>query len=234
MGLVTEQYGTLGLYTRLQDTFERTGLHELPEVQWATQFGLMLHANQTRTNGHYTDHIMRVALRIVEHFEITDPAIVCGALLHDGVEDHPKDTVLALTGQAIEDVGQAREVALDLIATHTSDETAQIVTSVTNPLCGDSGDKQAIYNVHTRKLILKEPKARVVKLSDFIDNAVGNHFTQGGKQQKLDLKYLSQYRWHRLGLFLPDSLITGEVRERVLHQLTEGHARTLARLALAG
>lgn len=230
---ITQQYGTLGLYTRLQDSLRKHGLDQNEEVLWAMQMGLTLHANDTRTNGHYSDHLMRVALRIMDHYEIDDPSIIAAALLHDSIEDHPKDLVLMLTGERIDNVEEARERGLELIAHYAGLETCGIVSALTNPILREGEDKLVVYGNHTENLVLNYPKARVDKLSDFTDNAVGNHYTLGEKQYDLDLKYLDQYRIHRMGLFLPDSLITGEKRREIVSQLTIAHARTLGRLATA-
>lgn len=230
---VTQQYGTLGLYTRLQDSLRINGLDQNPEVTWAMQMGLTLHANDERTNGHYDDHLMRVTIRIMDQYGIDDPTIIAGALLHDSIEDHPKDLVLALTGEKIDDVQEARDRGLELIAHYAGAETADIVAAVSNPILKEGEDKLVVYGNHTEELVLNHPKARVVKLSDFIDNAVGNHHTIGDKQADLDEKYLDQYRIHRMGLFLPDSLIVGPVRDKVLRQLTAAHFRSLARLRLS-
>jgi hypothetical protein len=228
---ITARYGTIGLYTRLEDSLRTHELDQDPKVQWAFQMGLTLHANDTRTSGHYEDHILRVTLRIIDHYGITDPSVVAAALLHDSPEDHPKDLVLALTGEAVDDVREARQKGLDLIALNTDHETADIVSAVTNPLLEEGQNELVVYGDHTEELVLNHPKGRVVKLSDFTDNAVGNHYTLGDKRQKLDEKYLEQYRIHRMGLYLPDSLITGDTRMAVLKQLAQAHARSLARLA---
>lgn len=233
LGEITEQYGTLGLYTRLQDSLKIHGLDQNEEVLWAMQLGLMLHANDKRTNGHYEDHVMRATLRILDHYEIDDPSIIAAALLHDSIEDHPKDLVLALTGEKIDDVRAARTRGLELISNYAGDETSDIVSAVTNPILKEGEDKLVVYGDHTENLVLNHPKARVVKLSDFTDNAVGNHYTVGDKQRDLDLKYLDQYRIHRMGLFMPDSLITGQKRQEILAQLTVAHMRSLSRLAKA-
>jgi len=88
------------------------------------------------------------------------------------------------------------------------------------------------YAKHTMDVVLKSPKGRVLKLADFVDNAAGNHATIGDKQRKLDEKYIEQYRIHMMGLFLPDSLIIGEERQKALRLLSKGHARALGRLAM--
>lgn len=231
---ITQNFGTLGLYKRLNFSLTANGLAEVPEVVWATQFGFTAHANDTRTNGHYADHILRVTLRILDHYHITDPEIVAAAMLHDSLEDHAVDIVAILAKESIEDEREARDKATELMQQHVGEGVMSIVEAVTNLIVVPGENKLEVYKHHTRDLVTNSPKARVVKLSDFTDNAVGNHYTVGEKQQYLDQKYLELYQIHRAGLFMPDSIITGEERHYALRQLTEGHARALARLSISG
>ena len=230
---VTNTYGTLGLIHRLNGTLEQVGLANNEQIEWALQFGLMLHANDRRTNGHYTDHLLRVAIRIIERYSITDSSIISAALVHDGPEDHAKEIVLALSGEVVEDKAEALEKSFELLPAFVGNDTTEILRLVTAPDLPDDEHKLAAYQEYTWKLITQSPAARVVKLSDFTDNAVGNHYTVGPKRRKLDIKYIDLYQLHRMGLFLPDSLITGEARVYALKQLTRGHARSLARIAMA-
>lgn len=227
---VTKEFGTLGLYTRLEDSLHQYDLDTDSRLLWAVQFGLMLHANQERSNGHYADHLMRVTLRVIEHFGITDPTIVKAAILHDSVEDHPEDIVRILRGNL--SASNIQEEALRCYEAKLGKGATDIIRQVTNPVFNPD-KKIEEYEAHTLAIVLNYPKARVVKLADFIDNAVGNHFSSPSRRQGLDEKYLPSYRLHKMGLFMPDSLITGEERERVLAQLTRGHFRALARLAIA-
>lgn len=229
---ITDQYGTHGLTVRLIDELDRTGLDEQPEVTWALWFGMTLHANDTRTVGHYKDHILRVTLRPLLHYGVIDPTITAGSLLHDSVEDHAFDIVRTLTGTNEKDEKLARERALELIAAYTTAEVAEIVSVVTNPILDENQDRLVAYYEHTRDVIVPSQKGRVIKLSDFTDNAVGNHYTHATKRERLDRKYRDLYRLHAIGLFQPDSLITGERRDTALRQLHEGHSRTLARLSV--
>lgn len=229
---VTDDYGTLGLMLRLDDTLAQNDLVEIPEVAWSVQFGLTLHANDTRTNGHYTDHLIRVTLRTIEHYGVTDPGIVAGCMLHDGPEDHAKQIVYILTKQKIDDETKARSLSFELIDRYAGSETAELVEAVTNPLIKPGEDKLTVYRNHTEKLVDKSPKARVAKLSDFTDNAVGNHYTLGPKQIELDRKYLDLFQIHRAGLFMPDSLIIDSERDYALQQLAKGQARALARIGM--
>lgn len=229
---VTDLYGTLGLMLRLKDTLEATGLDQEPEVQWATQFGLMLHANDRRTNGHYADHILRVTLRAIEHYGVIDPAVAASCMMHDGVEDHAKYIVYVLAKEEVEDEARARSMAFELLEPHMGDEAVGIVKDVTNPIVLPGQDKDAIYTGHVKDIVANKPKARVDKTSDFTDNAVGNHHTIGPKQVRADEKYVDHYQIYRAGLFMQDSLITGLERIRALEQLSQGHARALARIAM--
>jgi hypothetical protein len=231
LGKVTEQYATLGLYTRIVDTMKREGFGENELVQLSLRLGLTLHFNDVRTNGRYIDHLMRVTLHMLEDFNIKDPNLIAAGPLHDTLEDHPFDLASALTGERLSEVAEARTIGYQALAYFTNPEVADIVASVTNPEVTPGEDKQAVYTENTTDIVLNQPKGRVLKLADFIDNACGNHATIGGLQHKLDLKYIDQYKTHMVGLFLQDSLITGEERQKALNILSVGHARALGRLA---
>lgn len=230
---ITQKYGTLGLFVRLEDTLARTELDNAPEVQWAVHFGLMLHAGDSRTNGPYEDHLLRSTIRLVDHFGITDPEIVAAVPLHDGVEDHAKDIVRILGEEEIEDEVVAREQALCLLGQYISARSVDLIRGVTNPLTEDGEDSGGAYLKHFQTVILPDPRKRVLKLVDFTDNGPGNHYTKGEKQLHLDRKYEPLYKLHVMGLFMPDSLIVGEQRERAARQLIMARARALARLSLA-
>ena len=231
LGRLTEEFGTPGIYTRLMDTLERTGFGDNDLVQLSLQLGLALHANDLRTNGHYTDHLMRAMLHVVETFGIRDPNIIAAAPLHDSIEDHLRELVLALTGEQIDDRDEALALAREVLARLTNEEVVSLIETVTNPDVLEGQDKLAVYAEHTRDIVFNSPKGRVLKLADFTDNAGGNHMTMGAKQRKLDLKYVNLFGIHRTGLFLPDSLITGPERRRALDILSRGHVRALGRLA---
>ena len=232
LGKLTEQYATLGLYTRIVDTMEREGFGENELVQLSLHLGLALHFNEKRTNGRYTDHLMRVTLHMLEDFNIKDPNLIAAGPLHDAFENHPFDLALALTGERLLEIATARTIGRQALMQLTNPEVVDIIASVTNPDVASGEDRQTVYTEHTTNLVLNQPKGRVLKLADFVDNACGNHATIGELQHKLDLKYIDQYRTHMMGLFLPDSLIAGKERQKALHILSVGHARALGRLAI--
>lgn len=233
LGRVTEEFGTIGLYARAVDTFERYELADNNLVQLAFQLGLALHADDYRTNGHYTDHLMRVTLHMIEDFRITDPNLIAAGPLHDAFEDHPRDLALALTGEKPDTREEAMQIGRQALAALTNEEVVSIIESVTNPPVLEGQNKLDVYTDHTFELVMKSQKGRVLKLADFIDNAGGNHATIGEKRRRLDEKYLRQYRIHKMGLFLPDSLITGKERQGALHMLSKGQMRALGRMGLS-
>lgn len=232
LGRITEEFGTIGLYARIIDSLEGAGFGDNELIQLSLPLGLALHADDRRTNGNYADHLMRVTLHMLEDFNIRDPNLIAAGPLHDAFEDHPRDLVLALTGEKPETRELALKIGYSALAAITNEEVVLIIRSVTNPVVLDGENKLDAYTDHTRKLVLQSPKGRVLKLADFIDNAGGNHATIGEKQRKLDEKYIRQFRIHMMGLFMPNSLIVGSERRAALHMLSKGHARALGRLGL--
>jgi len=230
---VTERHGTMGLYTRTLDTLDHIGFDEADDdlIQRSLELGIQMHSRQKRTNGHYADHLMRVTLHLLEDLDIRDPNLIAAAPLHDTFEDHPRDLAGRLTGTKPDTVRLARPIAYNALAAYTNLEVVSIVEAVTNPPVPEGKTKLEVYTEHTRQLVKSSQKGRVLKLADFIDNAVGNHTTIGEKRQKLDRKYLGQYAIHRSGLFLEDTLITGIARERACTMLDEGYLRAMDRLA---
>jgi len=226
------QFGSLGLYLKLEDLLEKSGLSLDHELNWSLHFALALHANDRRTNGHYADHVLRVGLRIIHNFGIEDKEILAAAFLHDTVEDHPLDIVRTL-GQEIDPEAPKERALLSLLG-HVSPEIVNLVEKLTFvPSTNDYEEKNEEYVDYVNSIVKYDAKARVIKLSDFIDNAVGNHYTNGAKRAKLDKKYLPLYRIHMMGLYMPDSLIPENKRNELVKQLTKAQFRSLGRVSLS-
>jgi (p)ppGpp synthase/HD superfamily hydrolase len=230
LGGISEQYGTEGLLARLDATFERVGFDDNELVQRCVQLGFRLHAHDKRTNGQYNDHLMRVMLRLIEEFDLADPNLVAAAALHDAIEDHPRELVKILTGEDVDDIATARIKAYDAVADFAGEEIARIVWGATTPIRQAGENKNNAYIEHSENVAAATPEVRAVKLSDFIDNACGNHATIGPKQKKLDEKYLPVYLIHMQSLYAPDSLIVGEAREKAAEHLLTGYQRAKQRL----
>ncbi len=231
---ITTQYGTEGLYTRLQDVLLAHGLHEDETIRAALHLGLRLHQHDTRTNGHYGDHLLRVTLRIIEQYHITDTGIISAALLHDSLEDHALDIVHMVGEDPSEmDVERVRSVARGVLSLIVGPSVTEIINDVTNDPLPSGADKNRAYFMKTLKTVAFSPKGRVIKLSDFTDNAIGNHYTEGPLKLKLDRKYVGCYAIHATGLYLPDSLIAQELRPGLARKISLGFNRTQQRLAMS-
>jgi hypothetical protein len=89
--------------------------------------------------------------------------VACAALLHDAVEDH----AVALAP------GGGRQDALAVLAGRFGDRTAALVAAVTYPGWEPGRDQHEQYREHVTASLAASPWARVIKASDFTDNAVG-------------------------------------------------------------
>ena len=154
---------------RLDDAAGRQKISE------ALEFAGRLHAADRRQREPYLNHLLRVALRIICHYGVLDPDIICAALLHDAVEDHASD--LAATG--------GRPEALAVLAARFGPQAAALVEAVTNPVYLPGQDKDEQYRAHVAASLAANPGARVIKVSDFTDNGVGVIHTTGPKAVRL-------------------------------------------------
>ncbi len=176
---ITAVYGEQGLRerlaleaTRLADPDGRTG------VERALELAGRLHASDRRQREPYVNHLLRVALRIMVHYGVRDPEVICSALLHDAVEDH-----------ADEMSANGRPGAFALLTEDYGTRVAELVAAVTNPVYAPGSDKDRQYREHVTDSLAACPWARVIKLSDFTDNGVGVIHTTGAKAVRLARKY---------------------------------------------
>ena len=68
-------------------------------------------------------HLLRVAIRIMTYYRVSDADVICAALLHDAVEDHAGSLA----------PGGGQREALDAIANGSAPRVAELVGAVTNP-----------------------------------------------------------------------------------------------------
>ena len=84
-------YGEAGLRERLLLEIRRfpaaTAAAFATRWRWLSR----LHARDRRQREPYVDHPLRVTIRILSHYRVTDADVLCAALLHDTVEDHADD-----------------------------------------------------------------------------------------------------------------------------------------------
>jgi (p)ppGpp synthase/HD superfamily hydrolase len=182
--VITKELGAEGLEQRFRLEVESLELDDddKTEIIHALDLALTVHLEDKRGEDPYSTHFMRVATRIITHFKVTDKNTIVAALLHDTVEDRPLELITELAGEhdieRLEGVDEAalQEAALYLIA-HTYDpEVADIIDAVTNPeFTGETREeRQEEYREHVRESLKHgNPKARIVKASDLVDNFAG-------------------------------------------------------------
>ncbi len=160
----------------------------------ALDLALDLHSDQKdRTDGAYVNHILRVANRIVTDFQIRNVAIISASLLHDSVEDQSKklSRLFSNTNE------NEQKNALAYIKENFGEETAQIVSAVTNSEeleNLESEERNRKYAEHITDVI-QNPRVFYVKFSDFSDNGLNiENVTDQKRQKSLARKYLPLYQ----------------------------------------
>lgn len=202
-----------------------------------------LHGNQFRkgtrgtvANPPYIEHPLRNTLRLVRLGCYDQPTLV-GSVLHDGVEDGSKVFAkrLGWSNRQAADEGAARIVLAAHIESTFGVETREIVIAVTNELPeGDPRtqtveEKHRVYVQHLRDQVLHSPKAFLVKMSDFIDNATGLYHGVGSldpvKLKNQATKYLLSVPVFQEGLDSLDLPISEHSKKLLQSSLIETERR---------
>lgn len=144
----------------------------------ARDFATLLHAKQTRKTRNefkrtpYIEHPMRNTLRLLR-WGIRDTDILIASLLHDVVEDTSKRFTKVILHKPVPEA-MAKIQLMNYIEMTFGKKVAHIVQGVTNPeLPTDSKEKALAYQAHVTQAIKGDTGIFLVKLSDFVDNAVG-------------------------------------------------------------
>ena len=119
---ITSVHGEAGLRERLLMEIARFSPADQSRATDALALASRLHASDRRQHLPYASHLLRVAIRILSHYRVSDPDVTCAALLHDAVEDHAAS--IAPGGRA---------AALAMLAGQFGVRTAELVAAVTNP-----------------------------------------------------------------------------------------------------
>ena len=88
---ITTTYGEDGLRERFAQEIAVFGPADRRRLERALALAGRLHAADRRQREPYVNHLLRVAIRILCYYGVRDPDVVCAALLHDAVEDHPAE-----------------------------------------------------------------------------------------------------------------------------------------------
>src|SRR6202042_3803659 len=107
------------------------------KIKQALQLAGRLHAIDHRQREPFVNHLLRVALRIIVHYEVSDADVVCAALLHDSVEDHADDMSSA-----------GRPGAFAMLTACFGPRVTRLVESVTTPADTAGADEHDRYRAH--------------------------------------------------------------------------------------
>jgi len=101
------------------------------------------------------------------------------------------------------------------------------VAAVTNPLPKPGRDRHQQYREHVIDSLEASPPARVIKASDFTDNAVGLH-TTGPAIERLAAKYGPLVPALRPLVLRPDTPLDADVKAMIAAQLDSAQGRLAA------
>ncbi len=117
----------------------------------AVTFASSCHGDQRRPTGvPYLEHLLEALEVLVRGAGVTDPDILCAAVLHDAVEDTP--------------------CTLDEIRESFGPKVAELVGWVTIPEPGEGEDRATVKDAYLRRLRAAPRDAVLVKLADRASN----------------------------------------------------------------
>jgi hypothetical protein len=177
-----------------------------------------LHERDRRQREPYSSRPLRVTIRILSHYRVTDPDVACAALLHDAVEDH--------TGEIAP--GGGRQAALAALAGQFGERTADLVGAVTNPAWDPGRDKHEQYREHVAESLDGSRWARVIKVSDITDNALGLFHTTGPSLPRRAGKYLPLPPVLREIVLRADTPLEDDVKRMIAGQFDKAGDRLAA------
>jgi (p)ppGpp synthase/HD superfamily hydrolase len=120
-------------------------------VAKAVEFALRFHGDQRRPTGApYVEHLLEALEVLVRGAGVTDPEVLCAAVLHDVVEDTP--------------------CTIDDVRSAFGDRVADMVGWVTKPELKDGADKQSAKEAYLGRLADAPDDAVLVKLADRASN----------------------------------------------------------------
>jgi hypothetical protein len=216
---ITSTYGEEGLRERFALEVASWPEADRVRLERALDLAARLHADDRRDREPYLNHLLRVAIRIISHYGVHDPDVICAALLHDAVEDHPDELAGTVGGQ---------QAALVALAAEFGPRVADLVAAVTNPTYTPDRDAHDQYREHVAESLAASPWARVIKASDFTDNGVGLIHSTGPRLRKLAAKYEPLVPVLRDLIARPDTPLDAAAKEHILAQLDRAAGRFAA------
>ena len=215
---ITSVHGEAGLRRRLLIEIAPFSARDRRRVDGACSLMSVAHGCDRRQREPYANHPLRVAIRILSpgHYGVRDHDVACAALLHDIVEDHAGD------------FGGTPQAARKALARMFGARAAGLVAAVTNPVWEPGRDRDEKYREHVAASLEACPWARVIKASDFTDNAVGLFHTTGPKLDRLAAKYRPLVPVLRELILRPDTPLDPDVKDKIAAQLGDAEDRFAA------
>ncbi|PWU50709.1 phosphohydrolase [Micromonospora sp. S4605] len=213
MHAITEIHGEPGLLERFRLEIRAFDEPARQRLTAALDLAADLHRDDRRVREPYLNHLLRVAIRMMHHYQVRDVDVIVAGLLHDAVEDHPDE----LAGDA--EVDDPTTAALATLADRFGPRVARLVAAVTNPAYDPGRDRHEQYREHVAASLEGEPWARVIKVSDFTDNGVGVIHTVGPKVASSAAKYRPLVPVFRDLVTRPDTPLSAPVKQHILDQL---------------
>jgi hypothetical protein len=121
-----------------------------------------------------------------------------------------------------------RDDALAVLAAGFGGRTAALVAAVTNPDYQPGRDEHQQYREHVTASLEASPWARVIKASDFTDNAIGVIHLTGPKLSRLARKYGPLVPVLRELILRPDTPLDADVKTMIAAQLDTAQGRFAA------
>ena len=112
-----------------------------------------------------------------------------------------------------------------VVAGEFGGRVASLVGAVTSPEWAPGADRHEQYRAHVTASLEGCPWARVVKVSDFTDNAVGLFHTTGESLPRRAAKYRPLVPVLREMVLRADTPLGGDVKEMIARQLDKADGR---------
>ena len=213
MHAITEIHGEPGLLERFRLEIRAFDAAARARLTEALDLAAELHREDRRVREPYLNHLLRVAIRMMHHYQVRDVDVIVAGLLHDAVEDHPVE----LAGP--DAPGDPTRAALAALTARFGPRVARLVGAVTNPAYDPGRDRHVQYREHVAASLDREPWARVIKVSDFTDNGVGVIHTVGPKVARSAAKYRPLVPVYRDLIARPDTPLSAPVKRHIFAQL---------------
>ncbi|MFV2102974.1 HD domain-containing protein [Micromonospora sp. LOL_024] len=187
----------------------------------ALELAARLHRDDRRSREPYLNHLLRVAIRMLHHYQVRDIYVIVAGLLHDAVKDHPAELAELTTAPSGTDLSgtDPTAAALTELADRLGTRVARLVAAVTNPPWDPGRDRHEQYHEHVAASLDRGPWARAIKISDFTDNGVGVIHSVGPEVESSARKYRPLVPVYRDLVTRADTPLSEQVKQHILDQL---------------